>query len=121
MYFYITNQNPNGTADLVVADQDAQVIGYIEQAVFGLFGRQTQSSEPLVMFHGESIGYITVDNEEDAEIFLENIYYGEISDLTPVWPITREELIANLTCSPVDTKGLNVLRQVAEISRKHKN
>ena len=37
MNLYITQDQPNGTSDLIITDSDGQIVDYISEAVFGLF------------------------------------------------------------------------------------
>lgn len=110
--YYIGPQNPNGTHDLIITDQDAEVIGHIPCAVFGLNG--PNMSDMLVVYHGESVGVLP-DGLDDME--LENILTGEAHDLYPVREISREQVLNNLALCPFLTH-INALRRLSRVSRE---
>lgn len=102
MKLYIYNSNPNGTADLIVTDDDGQVVASIAEAVFGnVRAKQfSWSGDALgnitACYYGESVGLVNYDDE-----CLEEIQNGENSEIQQVVEISFQTAIEHAAVSPV--------------------
>ena len=66
MNLYITQDQPNGTSDLIITDSDGQIVDYISEAVFCLFNyRSTKDTLGGVcgLINGDSVGYFDAEHE----------------------------------------------------------
>lgn len=126
---YITQDAPNGTSALIIADQDGQVTDIIEEAVFGLYQHQKTMDRiggVSALVNGETVVYFEANHEayawnnatETEELMNESaadILYrdGEYCGAVLVQDVSLDQVMRHIAVSPV-SDGINVLRALAK-------
>lgn len=114
---WITDSNPHGVHAVVITDEDYEVVGWVDEAVYGMgFDPSAGPGAVSCVFHGESVGCF---EENDGYASIEAILAGELTDLEAVQEICWEDFLKNRAVSPVDPLGFSVLREVISIMREN--
>ncbi len=101
--FYTTEWTPNGTSMLLIVDNMDQVVGSIDEALFG---------PPL-------------DNDRNGAVFDQSHYWDGTSvwlvnkdeELLPndmLFPLTKADVLRHIAVSPVQS-SIDVLRQIVSL------
>jgi len=114
---YITQDAPNGTSALIIADQDGQIINVIDEAVFGLYQHQKTMDRiggVNALVNGESIAYFDSNHEayswndetETEELLNESaadLLYktGEYCGAELVQEVSLDQVLKHIAVSPV--------------------
>ena len=135
MKFYITDSNPNGTCDLIIVDGWDQVVGSVDEALFGRvppkdFGWSGDSLGNIsAMFYGESVGMIGYDEEhevygDDGQTVIETRSlvdevqeHGFLGDVVQVIEVDYDTVREYLAVSPCMTALENIKRIHAVMRR----
>ena len=114
---YITQEAPNGTSALIIADQDGQIIDVIDEAVFGLYRHQDTmdqiggvnaiaNGESVIYFESNHEAYQWNDETETEELLnesAEDILYrdGEYCGAELVQEVSLDQVLKHIAVSPV--------------------
>ena len=87
---YLTDFNPNGTADLIVVDHNFEVVDVINEAVFGVATYMPDASL-------NSMDKLTIDSIES----LDDLELVEAGVIQPIYKTSLRQVLATIAASPV--------------------
>ena len=93
--YYVTEWNPNGTNDLLIADESGDVVNSVSEATFGI---NTKDSG-LFLSLGQWIESVHVD-DYDPEMHCQ------------IKEISYMDLLTQLAISPCDPDGVNKVQEI---------
>ena len=104
--YYITDSNPNGTADLIVSDEDGTVVQYHIEAVF--WPTTMRSDATFCLCDGESIFGSGRDIGEEHDDIPPDYY---------CWEVDIEDVLKRIAVSPC-TDGKELIRELNRLGGK---
>lgn len=111
MKLYVTEMEPNGTRSLIVTDDNGQVIGGVDEAVFGNIPDRSGDllGGLIVCYFGEDVALMDAENEE-----LERVRNGELQDVYPVYEVYLPDVLKRIAVNPMDN-GQGKVKQILKL------